>query len=516
MVALTSLLELGYFPRELPPVFTTRAYAVALTTMTPPYQGARKSSHLMPFSLGRVGGLRRMLSIPNPLSFGNLALQMSSHWQAINAHLAANKLSFTSPIAGTTTGRALDPRFKLEALPIRRAITRAGGRYLVQADVARFYPSIYTHTIPWAAHGKSTAKQRRHDRSLYGNLLDEAVRQCQDDQTVGIPIGPDSSLVVAELILSKVDQQLRGIASERTAFRYIDDYEISCSSLRQAEETLAALNDALRDYELELNDRKSAILELPRLLYDTWKDPLARFEFVASTSAESREEVVRYFTIAFDLRAKNPDAYVLNYAISRLPLAATKPSSWRLLEALLLQCLTLEAGSTRYVIAALLEASSMERRLNRDQIAEVLSTHVEEHARLGHTAEVAWALWGANELRLELSEAAAVAISKMDDAVAALLALRAKKQGALPKGLQTRIWRAHMNADGLYGPSWLLAYEANVRGWLPNADGIDHVAADPFFGLLKQQQVSFLDLAPVSAVPRLRLGIRRAAQAVYD
>jgi hypothetical protein len=155
-------------------------------------------------------------------------------------------------------------------------------------------------------------------------------------------IGPDTSLVLAELILSKVDAQLRGIASERNAFRYIDDYEISCRTFRQAKESLAALDEALRDYELDLNDRKSRIVELPTSLYDSWKDALSRFTFTSKTPAEDREELVRYFTTAFELHVRHPDSYVINYAIGRLPIAATRPSSWRLLEALLLQCLNIE------------------------------------------------------------------------------------------------------------------------------------------------------------------------------
>jgi hypothetical protein len=281
MVAFADLLNAGYFPRELPPIFTTAALARELTALKTLPPGAQKSSHGLPFSLGRVGGVRRKLTLPNPSGFAALAQAVSTNWSALHAHLAADKLSITSPSPGKSTGRALDPRFRLEAIPVRRAVTRVGARYLVQADVAKFYPSVYTHTIPWAAHGRSLAKQRRRNRGLYGNVLDECVRNCQDEQTVGLPIGPDTSLVLAELILSQVDARLRGIASEKNAFRYIDDYEIACASFRQAEQALAALDDALKSYELDLNDRKSRIAELPTHLYDSWKDSLAKFVFPA-------------------------------------------------------------------------------------------------------------------------------------------------------------------------------------------------------------------------------------------
>ena len=514
MVAFADLLESGYFPRELPPVFTTVSFAQHMAGWIPATKPPA-ASHLMPFSLGRVGGLRRRLMIPNPQAFANLAFHMAANWPAIGGHLAGNRLSFTSPTPGKSAGRALDPRFRLEALPVRRAITRAGSRYLVIADVARFYSSIYTHTIPWAAHTKPIAKHQKNNLNLYGNLLDQCVRKCQDDQTIGIPIGPDTSLVIGELLLSKVDAQLRGLASPENAFRYIDDYEISCRSLRQAEETLVALDDALRSFELELNHKKSRIIELPTALYDTWRDPLSKFIFAAKSPAEDREEIVRYFTNAFDLRTRNPEAYVLNYALSRLPVSESRPSSWRLIESLVLQCLALEQGSTRYVMAVLLEAHAAGRRLNRDRIAEALSRHLEEHTHFGHTAEIAWILWGATELGLPLSAEAASAVSKMEDAFVALLTIRARGNGVFPRGVRTSKWRPYMCAQELYGPLWLLSYEANVQGWLPNAGGVDFVAADPFFGPLKQKGVSFLNLDPEQTLPRIRLGVRGAAQAFY-
>ena len=515
MVAFVDLLNLGYFPRELPPIFTTASLARELTSLKPLPSGAQKSSHGLPFTLGRGGGVRRKLTLPNPSGFAILAQAISTNWSALHAHLAADKLSITSPSPGKSTGSTLDPRFRLEAIPVRRAVTRVGARYLVQADVAKFYPSVYTHTIPWAAHGKNVAKARRRDRRLYGNVLDESVRNCQDEQTVGLPIGPDTSLVLAELVLSKVDARLRGIASEKNAFRYIDDYEIACGSFRQAEQALAALDDALKGYELELNDRKSRIVELPTQLYESWKDSLAKFVFTSTSPATDRNEIVRYFTTAFEVRARHPDSYVLNYAIGRLPIATTRPSSWRLVESLLLHCLHLESGATRYVIAGLMLGQSLSRRLNRDRIGAALSAHIIEHAPLGHSAELAWALWGAIQLQVPLSERAAAALSKTEDAIVAILGLYAKRKGILPRGLKTVVWRKYMSPDGLYGPLWLLSYEANVRGWLPSAGSRDHVAGDPFFGVLKNRDVSFLDLTPTRSVPRLRLGVLRAASALY-
>ncbi len=48
-----------------------------------------------------------------------------------------------------------------------------------------------------------------------------------------------------------------------------------------------------------------------------------------------------------------------------------------------------------------------------------------------------------------------------------------------------------MTADALYEKHWLLAYEANIKKWLPNKGGTDHVHKDANFGFLKANKVSF-------------------------
>jgi hypothetical protein len=58
-----------------------------------------------------------------------------------------------------------------------------------------------------------------------------------------------------------------------------------------------------------------------------------------------------------------------------------------------------------------------------------------------------------------------------------------------------------MTADALYEKHWLLAYEANIKGWLPNGAGTDYVVNDANFGFLKQNNVFFYDSALAAPAP---------------
>jgi len=74
-----------------------------------------------------------------------------------------------------------------------------------------------------------------------------------------------------------------------------------------------------------------------------------------------------------------------------------------------------------------------------------------------------------------------------------------EQHGLVSKTLDKTLWSSHMSVDALYDEHWLLAYEANVKGWLPSVSGTDHVAADPNFGFLKSRKVFFYDQSRATA-----------------
>lgn len=107
-------------------------------------------------------------------------------------------------------------------------------------------------------------------------------------------------------------------------------------------------------------------------------------------------------------------------------------------------------------------------------------------------------------LKLSLNDKSVDVLSQCDDPVVALLALDAEAQGRTAKPIDKTLWASHMTTDGLYDEYWLLAYEANLKSWLPNSGGVDFVAADHNFGFLKNNNVSFYDgsrATPTGAAP---------------
>jgi len=371
--------------------------------------------------------------------------------------------------------------------------TRTNARYLLVTDISRFYHSIYTHSLPWALHTKATAKANRN-APILGNLLDRALREAQDGQTNGIPIGPDTSFIMAEVLLSAVDQEFARRSPGAHGLRYIDDYNLSFTNRSEAEAALHALQASLAHFSLALNPAKTRIVDLPTPIQPSWVVFLRSQRFSNNPGAQETD-LISHFSRAFDLRAEHPDVHVLHYAIGCVRPLTIHRTNWTILESLLLQCATAEPGALRLVLDEFLKAQSAGHPLNNAAMADGLNLIAEQHAPLGHGNEVAWALWGMIAFRLPVTAKAARAISEMDDDVVAVLALDADRRGLVPSRLNLQGWGASMTQQDLLSDHWLLSYEANVQGWLPSVGPVDHVTADQTFGFLKARGVRFYDLA---------------------
>lgn len=190
---------------------------------------------------------------------------------------------------------------------------------------------------------------------------------------------------------------------------------------------------------------------------------------------------------------------MLQYAVARVRDVKVLHQNWQLFYTLLLDCAVPEPACLQYVLEILIKNVNAGAIRPAAHLEEALNAILEAHSGANHTSEVAWSLWAYLALKIPISDAAARKISACDNSIVALLALHANSEGLIPTGLDTGLWSASMTVEDLYDEHWLLAYEANVKGWLPTVSGGDHVAADARFGFLKANNVSFYDSATAVA-----------------
>jgi hypothetical protein len=504
MLDLYSLLSRGYFPRELPPPFSTESFAVAVTSniqsIPASFSSVQRISKLCRHNIAKVGIDRRTLSIPNPVGYYNLANALVQFWNDINAFVNQSTISKSVPSIIGSSGRSILPIHSQQDLTDYKVYTRAKSKYILSADISRFYPSIYTHSIPWALHTKRIAKANKNNYRYYGNVLDRWVQKSQDGQTMGVPIGPDSSLVISEIILTASDSVLSGQLNKNRCFRYVDDYEIGCTSYAEAEQMLARLQHVLSEFELEINPLKTRIIELPTTLDSPWVHELRNFLF-RTVSKQQRTDLIAYFDRAFTLADQYPNDYVLKYAVQRLQSVQIDQSNWDLAEQLHLQCVMIETGTFLPVLGRLIDRHIAGFQIDIQTLGEVINSQLLIQCPVDHGSEVAWALWAAIFWNIQIANESAQVLSVITDSIVALLGLDANRRGLIPNGLDTTNWEMYMTTDELYSDQWLLSYEANKKGWLPSKTIGDHVMADTNFAYLKNNRVEFYDLNKVKAVP---------------
>jgi hypothetical protein len=262
----------------------------------------------------------RHLGIPHPECYAVQALAIAKHWKVIAEH--CNKPNPTISrvhVRHVGDGRIFEmnykgtERFQLEEDEIQ---WMTGAQYLVEADVASCFPSIYTHCIPWALHGKAESKKTNSLTALSGNLLDKCTQNTRDRQTNGLLIGPHASNIISEIILTRIDAELQSRGYLKIV-RHVDDYRFYASTVEEAEDFIRDLGLCLRTYEMSLNEKKTQILNLPRPSDENWRLVLNRFIF--PTGEDIRFSVIRsYLDLALECAQAFGKSTPLNYAIKTL------------------------------------------------------------------------------------------------------------------------------------------------------------------------------------------------------
>ena len=206
-----ALMSSGLLPENLPPVFSSEQLALLLSLIADGYE-IKEGDQGDPcvHNASKRGGTRRLFSLPGPFHIRDQALFLENNWAQLTPHFPAGRptVSASVPIVDGIGQRyvRITPH---SALPGRRLPILSRYRYCLVADISRFYYSVYTHALPWAIHGKAEAKkdQKKFSTTIWANRLDFITRQSQLGQTIGLAVGPDTSRVIAEILLCAVDQR---------------------------------------------------------------------------------------------------------------------------------------------------------------------------------------------------------------------------------------------------------------------------------------------------------------------
>lgn len=545
------LIELGYLPKELPPGFISDSLAENLaevksrwltfeTSATERSDGESRSnwnqrkadfyskygsSQCADFSISKGKLARRVLKLPNPKHYLTVSELIASSWESYQPLFENSPFSMSFPVEQTENPKRAVKTFSSGVPVLRNEILKRSVRKLIQVkiDFSKFYPTIYTHTIPWSILGKDTAKrlfklskaelselfdEGDSDAINYINAdkLDTAIRACQDRQSIGVPIGPDTSHIIAELIACRIDilihEKFNNLDIE--AVRFYDDYYIYVNTFDEADKVIKGLQLILNEYQLEINEKKVEINEYPFAFENDWVTELNQFEFKETNKQNSLKH---YFSLVWSIGEKNKSRtdWVFKYALRTFEFRTVEidRNSWELFENLLFKTTLIQPAILDITTRILLSYSEYLNDTSLQKLRVLVRDIIRLHAPINHSFEVSWALWLAKSFNIQISEETANSVIETKDDISILILLCMTRQMDLVQGNPNfENIEAMLQDDVLFSKNWLLAYESVKKGWLNPAEN-DLLENNGFFKIISELNISFFNCdLQMTTIPR--------------
>jgi hypothetical protein len=316
------LLGYGLFNEKIPNFLTSETFLTFCKNLPKNLTLNSKPSGYVNYDTIRNINIPRVLSIPSPISYYHQCRVLSDNWNNILKHFKNNTIDNEHKVSRIHV-RKIDTSYKIfemnyknhskDGYPEPKLLI--GKKYIVKADISTYYPSIYTHSIPWALIGKDLSKKEISNDNEWFNKIDRYTRNLKNAETHGILIGCHSSNIISEIILTTVDK----IMHEK-GYRYIrniDDYTCYTKDMDDSEQFLMDLSFELKKYGLLLNNKKTEILRLPQASTEHWIRKLNSFVF--KENVQTLSHVRSYLDIAINLMTdNNENSAILNYAIKVL------------------------------------------------------------------------------------------------------------------------------------------------------------------------------------------------------
>lgn len=533
------LLNKGYFPKELPPCFFTELVANNIKTISQVMTNTEVASKVafenkangltglttaqlaeekvrlrqifknrlsfsdcVQFSIPKAGIARNLIKIPNPLHQSKLATVIATNYNQIETLFKKSQFSTTKPEPEPETGEG------------KRSVKHNNFAYFkeqcivnsfqfpieLKADIASFYPSIYTHSVPWVTFGGKDKYKRNRDlhlndgtkiKNIYGDDIDDRLMWCQNQQTVGIPIGPDTSFIIAEIIGCHIDELLeKSLRKKKTnyiAYRYYDDFALYFNSELDAQVALAELKSILHDFELRINDSKTKIAETSSELESEWALSLKSFYFRPSEE-DQKEDLWNYFSLAFRYASLYPNDSVLRLSINKFKFVRIEKENWAFFEALIYRLGFADTGSLQFIAKLLISYKSF---VNKTRLKDFCSQLVIRNYENKNDYELTWALWLLKEFKLQPTKKIFELALKSQSVTASIIALDLLTGNPFIKTFDYTIVERLITTESLNTRNWLICYETIFHDWLGLAPSIvsDHF----FFNILRTNNVHFYD-----------------------
>lgn len=502
---LDALLSSAYLPDELPPAITGKHYAKFCSDHFKHLEGhqarlLKLSTTYDTFTAPKNTSGRRHLALVHPLAQLSISLLLTKNRTSIRSIVdRKEKMSCYDMSDGTRVGKGFSG-LHFSQWREKCAQLSAENEYVLVADISRFFYTAYTHSLPWAVLGKERVKHllstnRSALSRQWCDKLDKALQSCQSRETFGIPVGPDTSRVIAEILMAGVesDSEFSALITKRKAVRLVDDFKIGFDDEPTATAALTALRAALWKFNLQLNEEKTRVVHSRELFEEKWKLDFSRTKITEISPDEQKKEIRSLLELAlhscFVSRSSNPAIW----ACRRISWTNIHRENAELVVDFLVRLARDFPPCTKHVVIYLVNHQWMcTSAYARSRVERWIKSVIRRHMPQSHDFEVAWCLMLAGVLKVRLCTADFESFeARPNSAVFALLGMLRERK-LLEPSLEKWQWRAQFKKNGIYGEDWLPFYEAVRRGWTKDKGIVTAIRSEPIFKEMLQNNVTFI------------------------
>ncbi|MBK4717612.1 RNA-directed DNA polymerase [Azospirillum sp. YIM DDC1] len=480
MVKQYDLLGKGFFPETLPPCFVSldikRAMRGITTDLNSRKFHAKRSTNYSRLSGTKHDGNRRSYSTPNPISYFYVCNFIERYWITFQNRFSTSPFSVSAPRIGSA---------KDDRAIIVPSLSELSGKvddnikyspFILKTDISQFFHSIYTHSIPWSAHGieKAKADQNKKSKKIKFNELDYYVQNTQRAQTRGVLIGPDAFRLIAEFISCDIDIKLRDRADGLIvgAVRHVDDFYIGVRSEIDALSVLSHLRDVLQSYELQINDSKTRVLNGLEPVDDVWAQHLRSIS-IKGLFAASNNDVFYMIDKAYELAKSLKTESPIKIAIRRIDKEGFyKSANWAGIEKRLQRIIYHFPHAIDYVCLVVAKRFAIGEEIDRVGWKEAIYNVLGRAVSLNHHHEVLWLLWLLITCSIDIEKDVVERCSKMDNSHVRAILVEAFVVGKI--SIRPPISMSRLETSDEF---WLHNLVARANGFTKS----------PFHGVLKEE-----------------------------
>ncbi len=429
----SSLLNKGFFPEVLPPCFVSTNLARSFNGFIKDVIGKqyhRRSSAYIRYSGTKHDGNRRYYGAVNPIPYFNLCDFIDKNWKEIDLKLQQSNFS----ISNIKLGKEEDDRAILVP-SLSEVVSKLSSQikhspYLLKTDIAQFFPSIYTHSIVWVAHGRDAAKKdtSRNSKTVYFNSLDWFIQQCQNSQTRGVIVGPDAFRIIAEYLVSDIDNLLQRKVDNLIigGVRHVDDYYLGVKSEFDSSIVLSELRDILQNYELQVNDSKTKLLSGLFPIDDVWAQELRSDRNYNSLIDKTNYLLDKAFDISNAIGSQSP----MKLALRRLDkFELYNKNYWSDFEPKLQRILFHFPHCLDYLCLLLAKRVAINKSIDKIGWKNIIHVILEKSIGAGHHHEIVWLLWVSFVCEIEVSQSLIARLCKINNSFVKSILIAAYKEG---------------------------------------------------------------------------------------